>query len=66
MSLKMLPRCQIGIAFFKLKLRGDERAGATFPHPRPAAAPELTHSAGIQLNERVSLLELIEIDNNNA
>jgi hypothetical protein len=30
------------------------------------AVPELTRSAGIQLNERVSLLELIEIDNNNA
>jgi hypothetical protein len=28
--------------------------------------PELTRGAGIQLNERVSLLELIEIDNNNA
>jgi hypothetical protein len=30
------------------------------------AVPQLTRSADIKLNQRVSLLELIEIDNNNV
>ena len=34
--------------------------------PDCLTVPELTRSVDIQLNERVSLLELIEIDNNNA
>jgi hypothetical protein len=42
---------------------GEEPRGSPLSRLR---VPELTRGAGIQLNARVSLLELIEIDNNNA
>jgi hypothetical protein len=36
------------------------------PSKRWSPVPQLTRSADIKLNQRVSLLELIEIDNNNV
>ena len=54
--------CSIPIAKTRIGESGSWRG----IDERLVAVPELTRSAGIQLNGRLSLLELIEIDNNNA